>query len=110
LVDLVVKNTNRAPEGRIATIAVDRLLIGFICLGVFRHGHVATTEEIPALSVIVISIDRLLQKLDGLLLALEGVTLLVVEPSKLLKNFGVVWISLKDALVGGLGRLELRVA
>jgi hypothetical protein len=41
---------------------------------------------------------------------LEGVTLLVVEPSKLLKNFGVVWISLKDALVGGLGRLELRVA
>jgi hypothetical protein len=54
LVDLVVKNTNRAPEGRVAAIAIDRLLVSFVRLGVFRHGHVATTEKIPTLSVIVI--------------------------------------------------------
>jgi hypothetical protein len=37
LVDLVVENTNRAPEGRVATVAVDGLLISFVCLGVFCH-------------------------------------------------------------------------
>lgn len=48
------------------------------------------------------SIDRLLQKLDGLLLALEGAALLVVEPSKLLENLGVVRIAIKNPLVSGL--------
>lgn len=53
------------------------------------------------------SIDRLFQKLNGLLLALEGIALLVVEPSKLLEDFGVVWIPFKDTLVSGLSRFKL---
>jgi hypothetical protein len=42
-------------------------------------------------------------------LALEGIALLVVEPSKLLENLGVVGIPLKNALIGGLSRLKLQL-
>jgi hypothetical protein len=54
LVDLVVEDTNRAPEGRVATVAVDCLLVGLVCLGVFLHRHVAAAKKVPTLSVIVI--------------------------------------------------------
>lgn len=59
---------------------------------------------------VLTSIDGLFQELDSLLLALEGIALLVVEPSKLLENFSVVWIPLKDTLVSGLSRLKLRIS
>lgn len=34
LVNLIIQNADRAPEGRIPTVAVHSLLIGFICLRV----------------------------------------------------------------------------
>lgn len=54
LVDLVVEYTNGAPEGRVSTIPVNGLLVGFIRLGVLLLGHVATAKQVPALSIIVV--------------------------------------------------------
>lgn len=54
LVDLVVKHTDRAPECRIPSVAVDCLLVGFIGLGIFGLGHVTSTEQVPALRIVVI--------------------------------------------------------
>lgn len=52
-------------------------------------------------------VDRLLQVFDGLLLAGVIAALLVIEPAKLLKNLGVVGITVKNAPISCLGRLEL---
>ena len=41
LVDLVIKHANRTPECRIASVAVNGLLVGFVRLGVFLLRHVA---------------------------------------------------------------------
>jgi hypothetical protein len=49
-----------------------------------------------------------LQVLDSLFLAIVSVSLLVMQPSQLLKNFGVLRITLQDAAVGSLRELELR--
>lgn len=54
LVDLVVQDTNGAPEGRVATIPIYSLLICFICLGVLLLRHVASAKQVPALSVAVV--------------------------------------------------------
>lgn len=54
LVDLVVEHTNGAPESRVATITVHRLLVRLISLGIFLLGHVASAQEVPALRVILI--------------------------------------------------------
>jgi len=54
LVDLVVKNTNGAPECRVATVTVDCLLIGFVCLWVLLLRHVASAKKVPALGIILI--------------------------------------------------------
>jgi hypothetical protein len=54
LVDLVIENTNRTPESGVTTIAVNRLLVGFVCLRVLRLRHIAATEKIPALSIVVV--------------------------------------------------------
>lgn len=54
------------------------------------------------------SADRLLQVLNGLLLARVVAALLVVEPTKLLENLGVVGVSVEDTAVGRLSRLKLR--
>lgn len=51
--------------------------------------------------------DRLLEILDGPLLAGEAVALIVVQPPELLKNLGMVGISLQYTLVGRLGTVEL---
>lgn len=51
--------------------------------------------------------DGLLQVLNGLLLARVAVALLVVEPSELLENLGVVGVTIQDAPVRSLGRVEL---
>lgn len=56
---------------------------------------------------ILTSANRLLQVLDGLLLACVAATLLVVEPAKLLKDLGVVGVPIEDSPVGRLSRLEL---
>jgi hypothetical protein len=51
---------------------------------------------------------RLLEVLDGLLLAGIVGTLLMVQPTKLLKHFGVIWITFQDAAVGALGCFKLQ--
>lgn len=51
LIDVVVEDADAAPEGRIATVPIDRLLVGLVCLLVFLDGHKGTTEEIPALRI-----------------------------------------------------------
>jgi hypothetical protein len=54
LVDLVVEHTNRAPECRVATVTVYCLLVRFVGLGVLLLRHVATTEKVPTLSVVLV--------------------------------------------------------
>ena len=54
LVDLVVEDTNRAPERRVATVTVNCLLVGFVGLGVLLLRHVAPAEKVPTLGVILI--------------------------------------------------------
>jgi len=99
LVNLVVENTDRAPERRVATITVHCLLVGFVGLWVFLLRHVASSKKVPALSIILVwsrSVkyfgrvgnddrhtrgDRFLQVFDGLLLTAEAGALLVVEPA-----------------------------
>ena len=54
LVDLVVEDTNRAPECRIATITVNGLLVRLVGLGVLLLRHVAATKKVPTLGVILV--------------------------------------------------------
>lgn len=54
LVDLVVEDTNRAPECRVAAITVDCLLVGLVGLGVLLLRHVASAEKVPTLGVILV--------------------------------------------------------
>jgi hypothetical protein len=54
LVDLVVEHTDRTPECRVAAIAVYGLLVGFVGLGVLLLRHVASTKQVPALSIILV--------------------------------------------------------
>jgi hypothetical protein len=119
LVDLVVQDTDGTPEGWVATVAVDGLLVRLVCLRVLLLRHVAPSEQIPALRIGLVwqgdqqcylqrasghvqltGIDRLLQVLNGLLLAAEAGALLVVQPPELLQDFGVVGVSLKNTCVG----------
>lgn len=51
--------------------------------------------------------NRLLQELDSLVLAGVTVALLVVEPTQLLKNLGVVRIPVENAAVSSLSRLKV---
>lgn len=53
------------------------------------------------------STDRLLQILNGLLLAGVVVALLVVEPSELLKDLGMVGVAFQNAPVGNLSGFKL---
>ena len=54
LIDLIVKHANGAPERGVPAIAVHSLLVGFVCLGVLLHLHVAATQKIPALGIRVV--------------------------------------------------------
>jgi hypothetical protein len=107
LVDLIVQHTDGAPEGRVATITVDGLLVGLICLGILLLRHVAATEEVPALRISLVRVDRLFEIFYCLLLAAEAGALLVVQPSELLQNLGVVGIAVEDAHVSAFGRVIL---
>lgn len=107
LVDLVVEHTNAAPESRVASVAVDSLLVSLICLGVLLLRHVAATEEVPALCISLVRSHRLLQVLDGLLLTGVVGALLMVQPTQLLEDLGMIGITLEHATVGTLGGFEL---
>lgn len=102
LVDLVVQHTNGTPERWVSPIAIDGLLISLIRFGVLLLRHVAAPKQIPALRVVVICGDRFLEILDGPLLTLESLALLMVQPSKLLKNLGMIGITLKYSLISRL--------
>jgi hypothetical protein len=54
LINLVVENAYGAPEGGVTTIAIDGLLIGFVGFGILLLRHVAATEQIPALCILVV--------------------------------------------------------
>lgn len=78
LVDLVVEYADGAPKGRIAAVAIDGLLVGLVGLGVLLLSHVASSQEIPALSIRLVGGNGLLQVLNSELLAAEASTLLVM--------------------------------
>lgn len=84
LVDLVVEDADRAPESRVPAVPVHGLLVGFIGLVVLSLCHVASSEQVPALSVGAIRLERLRQKLDGGILVGELRALLMVQPAELL--------------------------
>lgn len=54
LVNLVIKDPNRAPEGWVPPVTIDSLLVRFVRLRVLLLRHVASTQEIPALCVVLI--------------------------------------------------------
>ena len=54
LVDLIVQHTDTAPECRVTPVAVDGLLVCLVCLRVLLLGHVASTEKVPALCIVLI--------------------------------------------------------
>jgi hypothetical protein len=54
LVNLVIQNTDRTPEGRISAISVDSLLICLVCLVVSLTGHVGPTQQVPALRIVAV--------------------------------------------------------
>lgn len=56
---------------------------------------------------ILTSIDRLFEKLNGLLLARKAAARLVVKPAQLLQDLGVVLVALEHALVGHFRRFVL---
>lgn len=107
LVDLIVQDADRAPKRGVLTIPINRLLVRFVRLGVLLLSHVAPAEQVPTLSIRVIRADRLLEVLDGAILRLVVVALLVMQPTKLLKNLGVVGRVVEDPLVGGLGIVKV---
>ena len=51
LVDLVVQDTNGAPESWIPAVAVDSLLVSLVCLWILLLRHVAAAEEVPTLRI-----------------------------------------------------------
>jgi hypothetical protein len=108
LVDLVVEHTNRTPESRILSVTVNGLLVRFIGFGVLLLGHITSSKEVPALRILVVCTDRLLQILNSTILALVSVTLLVVQPSELLEDLRVIGRLVQHALVGSLGTVKLR--
>lgn len=51
LIDLVVQNTDGAPECWVPAITINSLLVGLVRLWVFLLRHVAAAQQIPTLSV-----------------------------------------------------------
>lgn len=51
LTDLKIEYADGAPEGRIATVPVDSLLVSLVSFVVLLTSHVGTTEKIPALCI-----------------------------------------------------------
>jgi len=51
LINLEIEHSDGAPECGVASIAIDSLLICFVCLVILLARHVGTTEEIPALGI-----------------------------------------------------------
>jgi hypothetical protein len=82
-------------------------LVGFIRLGILGLRHIAATEEVPTLGIGVVCADGLLQIFNGLLLAGVTVALLVVQPTQLLQDLGMVGVAVQNTSVCLLGRIEV---
>jgi len=52
LIDVVVENTNRAPERRVLAVAVHSLLVRLVRLAEVVRCHVGATEEVPRKRVV----------------------------------------------------------
>lgn len=100
LVDLEVKQTDRAPECGIPAVPVHSLLIGLVGLAKVLLGHVATAHQVPGLRVRVVAFDGTRQEGDGEILVHERSLLLVIEPSELLQDLGVIRVLGQNVLIG----------
>jgi hypothetical protein len=69
--------------------------------------HIAAAEEVPALGIVIVCADGFLQVLDSLFLACVTVALLVVQPSELLQDLGMVRVLVKHSAIGGLGSVKI---
>ena len=118
LVDLEVEHSDGAPEGGVAAVTVDGLLIGFVSFVVFLTLHVCAAEEVPALCIGRIcgavlnhlnstlriyirhtSLETLCQILNCQILIPERRIGLMMQPSELLEDLCVMGLVLDDALV-----------
>lgn len=99
LVDLEVENTYGAPERRVATVTVDRLLICFVRLVILLTRHVSAAQEVPTLSIGRVSLEAFGQVLNRRVLILEGRTILMIQPPKLLENLGMIGVINDHALI-----------
>jgi hypothetical protein len=99
LIDLEIQDADRTPERWVASVTINSLLIGFVGLVVLLASHISTTEEIPALSIGRISFEALRETLNGKFLVLERRPILMIEPTKLLKNLGMAGIIGNNAFV-----------
>ena len=108
LIDLVVEHTNGAPECRVLAISVHGLLICFIGLVVFLTLHERSSKQVPALCIGRISFQTFGEVGDCGVLIGKGGTRLVIEPTELLQDFGVIGIVLQYTLVRVLSSVILK--
>lgn len=99
LVDLEVEHPNRAPERRVPSIPIDSLLVRLVCLVVFLPSHIRPSEQIPALRIRWVRFERFGEVLNRQFLILERRPVLMIQPSKLLKDLGMRRIISDDSLV-----------
>lgn len=100
LVDLVVEHADRTPECWVLAIPVHGLLVCFICLVVLLTLHERPTEKIPAFCISRIGFQTLGEVRDGCVLVGKGRTRLMIQPTELLQDFGVVRVVFQYTLVG----------
>jgi hypothetical protein len=110
LIDLIVKNADGAPEGRIATVTIDCLLIRLIRLVVLLASHESATQEVPTLGIGTIRLERLCEISHRLILIGKGSIALVVQPPKLLQHLGMVRLLVQHPHVRVSRRSKLHVS
>ena len=71
LVDLEIEDANRTPKRRVATIPIDSLLVSFVRLVVFLSSHVRPSQQVPALRIRRVRLERFRQVLNRQFLVLE---------------------------------------
>jgi len=74
------------------------LLIGLVSFLIFAMGHVTSSQEVPRLSVGRIRIDGRQKIFDGRILISKS-SIMMIEPTELLKNFGVLGISFENFFI-----------
>jgi hypothetical protein len=103
LMEMVVKNADRAPIGTVLRLAVDGLLVGFVRLSKVAADHIRPTEKIPTKGVGRVVLETRGQNSDCAVGVVKGSPTAMVEPTKLLENLGMSRICLEDAFVSVFG-------